>query len=647
MTSVFLRAASYAALLCLLLPAARGQDTITVDPAVRFQTIEGIGTNYPAWITVVVDWMALPATQDLLVDDLGLSMLRMELDPDVLPLEVADPAAIDCANFQQPTRAMNYVNLAKLYKTRYPDLRVIGTLWSPPGWMKVNGRSAGGDKATNIPRQDRLPHIAKYIAEWCRWMKETWNTPLYAVGIQNELLFDEPYNSCIYDPASYVEVLRQLGRHLAESGTEVKIYGPEHMTHDSFKNNEFIRAAMTDRETKTYFSASASHGYVDGIAADTDPTSASAFWKSAVLPYGLQYWMTETSGESPDWVGARAVAEKMHQAFTGGNASAYVYWSISDKDAGSKFSLRGANTDNPKYHAFKMYSHWVRPGAVRVQAQVGAGATELDASSFLDPREGALTIVLINRSTAQRTIRIDLTEAGGLTQFSQARSSATENSATLEPIALTPGTAGAASAEITLPADSIATLHGSGGDFEQTTFVVEPETLNAWREGGLSEITVTPSPAAAWSVLSKTTWIKVKKGAYGTGRQTVQLQLEANETGSERSGMVMVAGQPYSVTQLAASAPVTIFNPPGTEALSGGIKRNGLGYLWDGQYPFVYFWAGGWVWIAPEEAGENNGYLFYRFASGQWGWTRADLYPNCHWWEDGWSATAQPFGSGL
>lgn len=57
----------------------------------------------------------------------------------------------------------------------------------------------------------------------------------------------------------------------------------------------------------------------------------------------------------------------------------------------------------------------------------------------------------------------------------------------------------------------------------------------------------------------------------------------------------------------------------------GGWKWNALGYLYDGFYPFVYFFErGGWVYVVGRN---ENGFYFYHFGRQHWGWTGRTLYP--------------------
>lgn len=82
----------------------------------------------------------------------------------------------------------------------------------------------------------------------------------------------------------------------------------------------------------------------------------------------------------------------------------------------------------------------------------------------------------------------------------------------------------------------------------------------------------------------------------------------------------------------ATSGVPSIFVEPGTFDLGEGWKWNaGLGYLWDGLYPFVYsFELANWFWVFDAGDGsvtEAGGYYLWDFTRPGWGWTNASTYP--------------------
>jgi O-glycosyl hydrolase len=156
-------------------------------------------------------------------------------------------------------------------------LKVIATVWSPPGWMKVNGSLANGHPerknyglnfrtprgtrplerpagwtgrrgafsstwGRNKLRSDRYLHFAKLLVEWTRYYR-TLGIDLYALSAQNELSFSHYFESCVYTPEEYAELMRVIVWMFAHEGEKRPLlFGPEHMTFDLEKNRLYLEA---------------------------------------------------------------------------------------------------------------------------------------------------------------------------------------------------------------------------------------------------------------------------------------------------------------------------------------------------------------------------------------------------------------------
>ena len=97
------------------------------------------------------------------------------------------------------------------------------------------------------------------------------------------------------------------------------------------------------------------------------------------------------------------------------------------------------------------------------------------------------------------------------------------------------------------------------------TFSLMPASQSFAAAGGIATVVVTTSSGCAWTAVSNDVWITVTGGSSGTGNGTVNYSVAAN-AGSQRIGIVTIAGQTFAVTQ--AAAPFTD-EPlvPGTTAI--------------------------------------------------------------------------------
>jgi len=433
------------ALLAGLAPAAARADVdVTVNPAAKHQVIHGFGScliNLPT--------INRPDFQKQYVEDLGVTVIRIGMEARICK-EVASVNEIKWQNFDW-NRNVQLPAAAACLKLNPKEIVIIGSMWTPPHWMKQGAHLQYGDESCGGSlREDRIPHFARFMAQYVLGIKEKFGFDLYALSIQNELEFNEPYMSCVYTPDLYLKAVKAVGAEFEKAGIKTLLMGPETMTDFLDRNMNFIRPLMNDPKGKTYLSFFCSHGYTDGIRSEGGHQSNSALW-NAVKGYGKELWMTETSGESQDWRGGLSLAGKIHNGLVYGNVSAWVYWATSDMAANESLTANGVPT--PKWWASKHYYRFIRPGSVRIDAGPD-GSADTNVSAYLNEKDGTMTIVLLNRSGS--AVRFNLSVKGGPASaaWETYRSSQNENCAKL---ANTPSTGGKLSVE--LPASTLVTLY--------------------------------------------------------------------------------------------------------------------------------------------------------------------------------------------
>jgi MYXO-CTERM domain-containing protein len=302
-----------------------------------------------------------------------------------------------------------------------------------------------------------LTQFARGLAAYLRGFQNTYGVKLYAVSIQNELNFETFYNSCSYRLSSeYIAALKAARAELDKYDDlkPIRIMGPEDLlggdgygmwqyggggdiTH---KNLQYLEQIAADPEAAAAIDFFCIHGYAaDGVSAAGGTPQQWQWWvdgwtasPAAGLPstakgfrsYGKKSWMTETSGESTEWLapasgfpgsGGFSIALKIHQALTTGRQSAWVYWQLSDgKDvANETLTDQTQRESSPKYVAAKHFFRFIRPGAVRAKAEVG-GAEGLLASAYVHDGDGTLTVVLVNAtpSLVAATLAVPAQPAG-------------------------------------------------------------------------------------------------------------------------------------------------------------------------------------------------------------------------------------------
>ncbi|MDX2110253.1 MAG: BACON domain-containing carbohydrate-binding protein [Verrucomicrobiota bacterium] len=581
--------------------------TLEVDYTNTYQKMEGFGSSSIGWDGNMDTFYASASFFNLYLTEAGMSMYRMPIWPEVLSNTVANADDIKYQNFNtNNSRANSYITLVRNLHSRKADIRIIMSSWSPPGWMKTNGAIAGGGSL--LP--SRYQHFAKYLVEWCKfWKNEGIN--VYAMSVQNELLFVEPYESCVWTPEEYVNFHKVLGPMMEAAGFgDVLIFGPEHMTGNVTDTMTFVDAIQADPAAKPYFDIVATHGYTDGIQADTNPAAASALW-TRIGPMGYKFWMTETSGEPATFDGALdGVAGSMHNAIVGGNCSAYVYWQTFEGSP-SGFCLRGNNTNNPKFDAFRHYSKYIRPDMFRIGSKLQTGVKKVDVSAYADENTRKVTVVMLNRNDSDQVIDLSFKHNPGLTSMEVYRTTASLSFAKQTNLSISEAQTG----KITLPPRSLTTLTGTAAAIDFPVNTIDIGNMEVPAGSGDVTIAVTSSlDFATWRAVSNATWLTFPSDT-GTGTSTIKLSWKRNSNiNAARVGNVDIAGKTISITQ-AGNPGLTLVGWKTTASKAGGSGSVTIESL--GSAAATMAWTAtsdaDWVTIGPP-SGVGKGTVAYTVA---------------------------------
>jgi O-glycosyl hydrolase len=264
----------------------------------------------------------------------------------------------------------------------------------------------------------------------------------YAISIQNEVNFEEFYNSATYPLSSqYITALKAARREFDkyEDLKEIQIIGPEDLLGGDVwgmwqygggdgtvhKNLQYLVNIAADPEAARALGFFCIHGYAsDGATAAGADSQMWDWWVNGwrnspnpAIPadvkgfaaYGKKSWMTETSGEEAAWLAPRnafagnggwSIALKTQQALTAGRESACIYWQFAEREnetTGSCLTRKNNGDREPKYVAAKHFFRYIRPNAVAVRATVD-GDGGVTASAYVHEQDKTLTVVLVSRA---------------------------------------------------------------------------------------------------------------------------------------------------------------------------------------------------------------------------------------------------------
>ena len=475
MASHLLLAVLFLMSLMLARPAA-GQ-VVSIDPAVEYQRIDGFG----GFGGKHVPWAQPPIWDDafvqLLIDDLGLTILRMEV-PTSFEHVRADGKRTDKGHFSGDAGDLDlsqynidqqieghhlslgtHIPYLRAMKQRADQqgepLRLIASIWSPPPWMKYVHAVGGKDRQWNRLSDGSREHpnyhakFARYCEAYVRMIQRECDMEVFALSLQNEPFFAQSYQSCVYNTRQYREIVRTVGRHFKEKGLATKLFGPEDVSELS-RIAEYINTACEDPETRGYLDILAVHGYGDDGISAADTTAP--LWRQTfdlARRYNKPLWMTETSGYADDWAGAMKLAEAIHAALKDGKVAAWVWWSLSEAKS-SRFALTVNGRPTSRYFVSKNYYRFIRPGAIQVHS--ACDDADVLVTAFKHPQHKTLSVVLVNRGKQAKSITIE-------GKLLPARLRAHQSTARLQCEEIGDVPAGQA---VQLPPLSVTTLVGSG-----------------------------------------------------------------------------------------------------------------------------------------------------------------------------------------
>jgi len=379
---------------------------ITIDTGTKYQEMDGFGA-------FLGSGMVPGATQELLlpkVIDIGMSMARFGvIDVEFEPVnDNADPNVTDYDAFNLKALPLDWM---RTLKASSGIGKFVVTMWSPPAWMKANRTLNSFYEAYNNKLEPRnYEEYAEHLVALVKTIKEQTGIDLYAISLQNEPQFNEPYASCVINPEEYRDLLRVVGPHFRAEGLRTQFYLPEALPQQK-TIDEYIRTIAADPVASEFMDLIAIHNYdADGIkvggpgAAEWADMYGWAQEKRATKAQPAQTgptktWMTETSGHADDWAGAETLAGNIYNAIHSGNASAWIFWSFNTTPESAAYGLLKNGEETARYAVSKQFYRTVRPGMVRVEA--ASNQEDLLALSFLqnvDGKSAVGTLILINRS---------------------------------------------------------------------------------------------------------------------------------------------------------------------------------------------------------------------------------------------------------
>ncbi|MFC7669551.1 glycoside hydrolase family 30 beta sandwich domain-containing protein [Hymenobacter humi] len=383
--------------------------TIAVDDAQAFQTIDGFGYCLTGGSAMLLHQMDAGARAKLLrelfaTDDtnIGVSYLRLSIGAsdldgrvfsyDDLPAGHTDPTL---AQFSLAPDREHLLPVLKEILAINPQLKLMGSPWSPPTWMKTNESSKGGSL-----KPEWYDAYAQYFVKYIQGMKAE-GVRIDAITIQNEPLHPGNNPSLLMLAEQQAEFIkRSLGPAFRAAKLDTKIIAYDH----NADRPDYPIAVLNDAEARQYVDGSAFHLYGGKIEALSQVHAAhpdkhvyfTEQWIGAPGKFaGDLAWHTKTLviGATRNW--ARTVlewnlaADPQQQPHTPGGCTECL---------GALTLAGNAVTRNPAYYIIAHASKFVRPGSVRIASTAPA---TLPNVAFRTPTGGRVVVVYNDGPAAQ------------------------------------------------------------------------------------------------------------------------------------------------------------------------------------------------------------------------------------------------------
>lgn len=386
--------------------------TITVDSTRTFQSIDGFGYCLTGGSAYVIHRLADDERSALLhelfdVDSaaIGVSYLRITIGASDLSRKVfsyddlpAGETDLTLQHFDLGPDTVDLIPLLTEILAINPDIRILGSPWSAPPWMKTNGSSRGGSLA---PKYFQV--YADYLVKYIQAMAAH-GIHLDAITPQNEPL-NPDNNPSMVMPASEEAafVSDYLGPDLKAAGLDTKIIIYDH----NCDRPDYPLSILNDPRAARFVDGSAFHLYAGSIDALSQVHDA--------FPDKHIYFTEQYTGGPGNFSGDLSWHVKNLIIGATRNWSRNVLeWNLASDPAYQPHTAGGCTncmgaltigatiTRNVSYYVIASASKFVRPGSRRIASNITA---TLQNVAFLIP-DGRKVLIVLNDGTASEQFNI-------------------------------------------------------------------------------------------------------------------------------------------------------------------------------------------------------------------------------------------------
>jgi glucosylceramidase len=381
---------------------------LDVDSSTTYQSIDGFGYTLTGGSAFLINNMPASAKAGLLDElfgtsstSIGVSFLRVSIGASDLsqsvfsyndmPAGQTDPTL---ANFSLSKDTVDLIPLLKQILTINPSIKIMGSPWSAPVWMKDNGNSVGGSLQSQY-----YAAYANYLVKYVQQMQAK-GIPIHSITIQNEPENGGNNPSMLMTAAQQANFVKNnLGPAFQAAGITTKIIVFDH----NCDNPNYPISILNDAAAKAFVDGSAFHLYGGNISAMSNVNAAHPDKNL----YFTEQWTSSTGAFSGD------LAWHIKNVIVGSARNwgkVALEWNLANDPtfgphtAGGCTECKGALTingsavtRNVSYYIVAHASKFVPAGSVRISSGLVANLPNV---AFKTPTGKKVLIVLNDNTSA-------------------------------------------------------------------------------------------------------------------------------------------------------------------------------------------------------------------------------------------------------
>jgi glucosylceramidase len=380
---------------------------IDIDSTTAYQSVDGFGYTLTGSSAYLIRRMGAAESAALLNElfgsnGIGVSYIRIsigasDLSPAVfsyndMPTGQTDPTL---ANFSLANDTVDLIPVLKQVLQINPNIKIMGSPWSAPVWMKNNGSTIGGSLQPQY-----YAVYAQYFVKYIQQMQAR-GVPVHAVTVQNEPEHGGNNPSMVMTAAQQADFVKNhLGPAFQTAGITTKIIVWDH----NCDNPNYPVTIMNDAAAKAYVDGSAFHLYAGDISALSTVRTAH--------PDKNLYFTEQWTGANGSFNGDLAwhIKNVIIGSMRNWSRNA-LEWNLANDPSfgphtpGGCSECKGAVTisgsafsRNVSYYIIAHASKFVPAGSVRIASNM---ATNLPNVAFKTPSGKKVLIVLNESGTGQ------------------------------------------------------------------------------------------------------------------------------------------------------------------------------------------------------------------------------------------------------